>query len=111
MLEEMRQLVLLWHDGPEGPLKAEVIRRNELNRATRARLGDVLSRIFVPRFVHCPMLPGAWKLMAPLERRKASTSMVRPLYFWITALAEPLLYDFCVEYLARRREWSIGLSM
>lgn len=104
MLEEMRQLVLLWHDGPEGPLKAEVIRRNELNRATRARLGDVLSRIFVPRFVHCPMLPGAWKLMAPLERRKASTSMVRPLYFWITALTEPILYDFCVEYLARRRE-------
>ena len=104
MLNEMRQLVQLWHDGPEAELRAELIRKNELNRATRARLNDVLTRIFLPRFVHGPRVPNAWRLLVPLERLGASGSMVRPLYFWVTALAEPLVYDCCVEYLARRRE-------
>lgn len=29
--------------------------------------------------------------------------MVRPLYFWFTAKAEPVLYDFCTDFLACRR--------
>ena len=55
MLEEMRQLVRMWTDAPLDTNKAEVIRLNPLNKATRARAADVLNRIFVPRFVEGPM--------------------------------------------------------
>ena len=67
MLEEMRQLVLLWKDAPLDQNKAEVIRFNPLNKATRARVVDVLNRIFVPRFVEGP-IRDSWKLLAPLEK-------------------------------------------
>lgn len=50
-IEEMRELVRLWTDAPLAENKAEVIRMNPLNKATRARVVDVLNRIFVPRFI------------------------------------------------------------
>src|ERR1700733_1206590 len=102
LLEEMRQLVLLWKEGPLEETKAEVVRLNPLNKATRARVVDVLNRIFVPRFVEGP-IRDSWKLLLPLERLGASPAVVRPIYFWLTALAEPLMFDLCVEYLARLR--------
>jgi bacteriophage exclusion system BrxA-like protein len=106
LLEEMRQLVLLWKDAPLHQNKAGVIRVNPLNRATRARVVDVLNRIFVPRFVEGP-IRDSWKLLVPLEKLNASPAIVRPIYFWLTALAEPLMYDFCTEYLSSRR--ALGL--
>src|ERR1700733_14648132 len=102
LLEEMRQLVLLWKEGPLEETKAEVVRLNPLNKATRARVIDVLNRIFVPRFVEGPIKDG-WKLLAPLEKLCAAPAIVRPIYFWLTALAEPLIYDFCVQYLSSQR--------
>ena len=102
LFEEMRQLVLLWKDIPLDQNKAEIIRFNPLNKATRARVVDVLNRIFVPRFVEGP-IRNSWKLLAPLENLGASPAIVRPIYFWLTAQAEPLLYDFCTQYLPSRR--------
>jgi hypothetical protein len=102
LFDEMRQLVRIWTDGPLDANKAEIIRLNPLNKATRARVVDVLNRIFVPRFVEGP-IRGAWKILAPLERLSASPAIVRPIYFWLTALAEPLIYDFCSQYLPSRR--------
>jgi hypothetical protein len=102
LLEEMRQLVRIWNDGPLDQTKAEVIRVNPLNKATRARVVDVLNRIFVPRFVDGP-IHHSWKLLQPLERLNASPTIVRPIYFWLTALAEPLMFDFCTQYLSSRR--------
>src|SRR5690349_6000658 len=92
LLEEMRQLVRLWSDGPLDQNKAELVRVNPLNKATRARIVDVLNRIFIPRFVQSP-IPQTWKLLRPLEDLEAPTTVVRPVYFWLTALAEPLVYD------------------
>ena len=43
LLTEMRQLVRIWNDGPLEEAKAEVIRLNPLNKATRARVVDVLN--------------------------------------------------------------------
>lgn len=97
----MRELVRLWKDAPLAENKAEVIRINPLNKATRARVVDVLNRIFVPRFVEGPIM-NAWKLLVPLEKLHASPAIVRPIYFWLTALAEPLMYDFCTQYLSSR---------
>lgn len=102
MFEEMRQLVQIWKEAPLDCNKAEVIRLNPLNKATRARVVDVLNRIFVPRFVQGP-IKESWKLLAPLERLGASASSVRPIYYWLTMLAEPLAYDFCCEFLADKR--------
>lgn len=102
LFEEMRHLVRIWNSAPLAVNKAEVIRLNPLNKATRARVVDVLNRIFVPRFVEGP-IRDAWKLVAPLERLDAPAMMVRPIYFWLTALAEPLLYDFCCQYLWEKR--------
>ncbi len=102
LFEEMRELVRIWTDAPLERNKAEVIRLNPLNKATRARMEDVVNRIFVPRFVQGP-IRDSWKMLAPLERLGASVAMVRPLYFWLTALAEPLIYDFCREFLTAKR--------
>jgi hypothetical protein len=98
----MRQLVLLWSDAPVAENRAEVIRSNPLNKATRARIADILNRIFIPRFVEGP-IPNAWKLLRPLEELSPSPSTVRPIYFWLTALAEPLIADLCTEFLCGRR--------
>ena len=102
LFEEMRQLVSIWTDASVDANRAEVIQLNPLNKATRARVVDVLNRIFLPRFVDGPIKNG-WKLLAPLERLEASASFVRPIYYWLTALAEPLVYDFCCEYLAAKK--------
>jgi hypothetical protein len=102
LLEEMRQLVLLWSDAPVAENRAEIIRSNPLNKATRARIADVLNRVFIPRFVEGP-IPNAWKLLRPLEELGPSLSTVRPIYFWLTALAEPLMADLCTEFLCARR--------
>ncbi len=95
-------MVRLWNDAPPERNKAEIIKANPLNKATRARAGDVLNRIFVPRFVEGP-IRNAWRLLRPLEDLEAPPSLVRPVYFWLTALAEPLVYDFCIEYLSNLR--------
>lgn len=102
LFEEMRQLVSIWTDASLDANRAEVIRLNPLNKATRARVVDVLNRIFVPRFV-AGRVNDSWKLLVPLERLGAPASMVRPIYYWLTALAEPIMYDFCCEYLAAQR--------
>lgn len=102
LLEEMRQLVLLWKDEPLYDNKARIVRANPLNKLTRARVVDVLNRIFIPRFVEGPIRNG-WKLLVPLEKLHASPAIVLPIYFWLTALAEPLMYDFCTQYLSARR--------
>jgi hypothetical protein len=106
MLEEMRQLVGLWSDAGIQSNRAEITRLNPLNKATRARTLDVVNRMFVPRFVEGPFQQ-AWRVLAPLEKAGAPAALLRPLYFWFTALAEPLVYDFCCEYLARLRAQGI----
>jgi hypothetical protein len=98
----MRHLVQLWSAAPIEDNRAELIRSNPLNKATRARIADILNRIFVPRFVQGP-IPNAWLLLRPLEELDVSLATVRPLYFWFTALAEPLMWDFCTEFLCARR--------
>jgi hypothetical protein len=100
LIEPMRQLVRLWHDGPPEELVKTVIRLNVLNKTTRARAADILRRTFLPRFVEGSPR-NAWRLVRPLEDQDASPQLVRPLYYWITAKSEPLIGDFCREFLLR----------
>lgn len=101
LLEEMRQLVRFWHDGRVDDVSQEAVRINILNKTTRARAADILRRTFVPRFVQGTP-PNAWKLLRPLESLDAPPPLVRPVYYWISAKSEPLIQDFCTEFLFPR---------
>lgn len=101
LIEEMRQLVRFWHEGPTEEITEAVIRSNVLNKTTRARAADILRRTFIPRFVDGTPR-NAWRLVRPLEDQNASPQLVKPLYYWISAKAEPLIVDFCQDYLLHR---------
>jgi hypothetical protein len=97
----MRQLVRFWKDASTDDLKEAAIRSNVLNKATRARAADILRRTFIPRFVEGP-IPNAWKFVRPLEDVEASAQIVRPIYYWISAKAEPMIADFSRQFLLPR---------
>src|ERR1019366_2133462 len=99
----MRQLVRTWSDAPVSAQRDSGVRTNILNKGTRTRLADVYRRAFLPRFVSGP-IPNAWKLVRPLEDVGAPISIVRPIYYWISAKAEPLLSDFCREFILARQD-------
>lgn len=73
-----------------------------LNKDTRTRLADIYRRAFLPRFVDGP-IPDAWKFVRPLEDVRASIHILRPVYYWITTKAEPLLADFLREFILPRQ--------
>jgi hypothetical protein len=102
LFDDMRQLVRTWCDGPVKAQREIGVRGNILNKDTRTRLEDVYRRAFLPRFVHGP-IPDAWKVVRPLEDIGAPISILRPVYYWITARAEPLLGDFCSEFILPRQ--------
>ena len=102
LLDDMRQLVRTWSDAPVAEQRDSGVRSNILNKGTRTRLADVYRRAFLPRFVAGP-IPNAWKLVRPLEDVGAPIHLVRPVYYWISAKAEPLLGDFCREFILPRQ--------
>lgn len=101
LIEEMRQLVRTWQDTASEGQKEATIRANVLNKGTRTRAADILRRIYIPRFVEGPV-PNAWKLVRPLEDVEASPQITRPVYYWVTAKAEPMIADFVGKYLFPR---------
>jgi len=101
LIEEMRQLVRFWATGSSKKVEEAAIRDNVLNKTTRARSADILRRTFKPRFVEGP-IPNAWKIVRPLEDIGASPQVVRPVYYWISATAEPMIADFVREFLLQR---------
>jgi hypothetical protein len=94
----MRQLVRTWSDAPSRELRDDAVRANILNKETRGRLADVYRRTFLPRFVEGP-IRNAWKLVRPLEDANAPVKVLRPVYYWISAGAEPIIGDFCREFI------------
>lgn len=100
-MEEMRQLVRVWNDSPANEQTLATVRANVLNKGTRTRTADILRRTYIPRFVAGP-IPNAWKLVRPLEDIDAPSQIVRPVYYWITAKAEPMIADFSTDFLFPR---------
>jgi Putative inner membrane protein (DUF1819) len=101
LLEETRTLVRAWSDTAAEELCEKIVQTNVLNKKTRARMADVYRRTFLPRFIEGP-IPNAWKLVRPLEDADTPLPIVRPVYYWISAKAEPMLSDFCREYILPR---------
>ena len=102
LIDEMRRLVRVWDETPIDEQRQAAIRANVLNKTTRARAADILRRTYIPRFIEGP-IPNAWKLVRPLEDAGAPICTLRPVYYWITAQAEPLLGDFCSEFILPRQ--------
>ncbi len=102
LIEDMRQLVRLWGDTSTDAVRENSVRSNILNKGTRVRLQDVYRRTFLPRFVDGP-IPNAWKLARPLEDANAPVQVVRPVYYWISGRGEPLMADFCREFIFPRQ--------
>src|ERR1017187_495057 len=98
LLDDMRQLVRSWSDAPVAEQRDGGVRSSILNKDTRTGLPDVSRRPFLPRFVNGP-IANAWKFVRPLEDAGAPIHVLRPVYYWITAKAEPLLGDFCREFI------------
>lgn len=99
LLEDMRLLVRNWQNTAVNGQQNAVVAENLLGKRTRARAADTLRYAFLPRFVNgCPHQ--AWKIVRALEDRHLPLEILRPVYYWITARNERLLYDFvCTELL------------
>jgi len=84
-----------------------MIKENVLGKNTRTRANHIYSYIFAQRFLKGNP-PEAWKIVRPLEDTDLPIEIVRPVYYWITARSEPLLYDFVVDEILAR---SKGMDM
>lgn len=101
LLDDMRVLVRAWSDQQSSDQRQKAIESNVLAKRTRARVADTLKRAFLPRFVAGDP-PAAWKIVRELEDRDLPLEVIRPVYYWITARTERLLYDFVCEELVCR---------
>ncbi len=102
VIEDMRVFVRgRCDEGDDGASDNEHMLQNVLGKTTRVRAKDVYCRAFVPRFVNGDPRD-AWKLTRPLEDREVASEVLTPLYYWVTARAEPILYDFVADFVLDR---------
>ncbi|MCL6447594.1 MAG: DUF1819 family protein [Armatimonadetes bacterium] len=93
LFEDMRLIVRNWQNEREENRQKNIVIENILGKNTRSRALDTLRRAFLPRFVK-GRPANAWKIVRTLEDRNVPVDLLRPVYYWITARNEPLLYDF-----------------
>jgi hypothetical protein len=106
LLEDMRLLVRRWQNAGTNGQQAIVVAENVLGKHTRARVADTLRYAFLPRFVN-GRPPQAWKIVRALEDRNLPVEVLRPVYYWITARNERLLYDFIHTELLHRSKHQV----
>ena len=94
----MRTLVRLWDEEKNSTSLSALASQNLLGKPSRGRELDILKYAFLPRFVKGRPFQ-AWKIVRVLEDQEAPLEILRPVYYWITARNEPLLYDFMCEEL------------
>jgi len=103
LLEDMRLLVRRWQNTGTNGQQAIVVAENVLGKHTRARAADTLRYAFLLRFIN-GRPPQAWEIVRALEDRDLPVEVLRPVYYWITARNERLLYNFvCTELLHRSK--------
>lgn len=112
-LDDMRMLVRCWDSSsPVDEQKERIIQQNLLAKDTKSRVHDIFRCAFIPRFVKGSP-PEAWKIAQCLEDRGAAIEILKPLYYWITARSEFLLYQYVTEELmlqSRQYETVITLN-
>jgi len=98
LIDEMRTLVRLWDEKKNSMSLSVLVSQNLLGKSSRKRELDILKYAYIPRFVKGKP-PQAWKIVRVLEDQNAPLEILWPVYYWITARNEPLLYDFICEEL------------
>lgn len=101
LLNDMRMLVRAWQDVDPDGQRDGIVAGNLLGKGTRTRAGETYRRAFVPRFL-AGNPPNAWRIARELEDRDLPVESLRPIYYWITARGERLLYDFVCDELTKR---------
>ncbi len=103
LLAEMRRLTLEWDGTPD--CTDRLLQTNALSAPSRARLRDVITRTFVPRFVESRP-PDLWRAAAILERAGWRPESLAPIHYYAAAASETLLWDFVLEVLDGRPGWA-----
>jgi len=101
LLADMRLLVRIWEEGAWGDQCKHLILENVLGKRTKARAVDVCSRAFAHRFLRGDPAQ-AWKIVRPLEDREVPLEILKPVYYWITARNDALLYDYIIDEILPR---------
>jgi len=96
LLQDMRLLVRSWRNGGMATQKDRILIENILGKKTHARALDVYQEAFAPRFIRGNP-PKAWKIVRALENHDLSVEILKPVYYWITARSDRLIYDFVVD--------------
>ncbi len=99
LVAEMRRLVLEWDGTPD--CLERLVSANVLSSPSRRRARDVMIRTFMPRFVRSDP-PDLWRSVSVLERAGWRRESLLPIHYYAAASAEPLLWDFAVDFLAGR---------
>ena len=110
LLEDMRMIVRSWEEIKGVDATSDI--RRLLGKKTLARSKDTLVRTFVPRFIQGDP-PNAWKIVRLLEDKNAAPEVLRPIYYWITARSDRLLYEFVTEelvHVARSGDGSVRID-
>ena len=102
LLEDMRLLVRSWtEEASWDEQRQQIILENVLGKKTKIRSNHIYGYTFSQRFLRGDP-PEAWKIARPLEEREILIEILRPVYYWITARSEPLLYDFVIDEIVAR---------
>ena len=106
LINDMRLIVQNWSDYEAPQLQGKrIIQKNLLGKKTKARSMDVYRRTFSQRFLKGDP-PEAWKIVMPLEKANIPIDILKPVYYWITARSDHVLYDFVTEELFDRSSGS-----
>lgn len=102
VLDEIRIIVRNWSDDePWEKQSQKIIQDNILGKKSRSRAIDVYRRVFSHRFLKGDP-PEAWKIVRSLEDANVTLEILIPVYYWITARSDDLLYDFVVDEIQSR---------
>lgn len=102
LFEDMRALIRMFDDNLLSQ-RENIINENLLGKATRSRSADIIRRSFIPRFIEGDP-DNAWKLVKPLETNNIPINITKPVFYWITARSERILYDYVTTALIQSRK-------
>jgi len=98
LLEDMRKLIISFNGEDVNRSGLGHLLEALLGKKTRKRAKDVYRQIFVSRFLKGDP-KDAWRIVKPLEAKGFGKEVIYPVYYWITARSEPVIYDFVVDRL------------
>jgi hypothetical protein len=112
LIEDMRIIVRNWSEEISKSTQIkQFLQENILGKITKTRSADALRRVYSHRFLDGNPLD-AWKIVRPLEDKEVDIEIVRPIYYWITARSDPLMYDFVIhEIFPRSKSHDLNIQV